>query len=226
MAEGELGAVFRALAKDAAEAAEKASESIAKVAEQTANIEERNVAEILDADAKAADRITATGGKGASETVGAGTRPVPAGPPWPVADDVQGAARGKTLNPPNARHTVAGARSGMVGRRNSVVLRGNEDAMRDDIAQIAAGNARWDGPTSRYEINGRTYGVEPTGTVYPDSGPGIAKLDRNEYAALTEIAKAGGDPAKVPAFTRDPRFINNPDAIAKAKAIYDGTYQG
>ncbi|MEV6846533.1 hypothetical protein [Actinoplanes sp. NPDC051411] len=68
--------------------------------------------------------------------------------------------------------------------------------------------------------------MEPGGTVYPDSGPGIVKLDRNEYAALTEIAKAGGDPAKVPAFTRDPRFIHNPDAIARAKAIYDGTYQG
>ena len=225
MADGELGAVFRGLAKDAAEAAEKASESIEKVTEQTANIEERNVSEILDADAKAADRITAAGNKGTSEAAGAGTRPVPAGPPWPVADGVDGAARGKTLNPPNARHTVAGARSGMVRPNNSVVLRGNEDAMRDDVAQIAAGNARWNKDTSRYEINGRTYGVEPSGTVYPDSGPGIVKLDRNEYAALTEIAKAGGDLAKVPAFTYDPRFVNNPDAIAKAKAIYDGTYQ-
>jgi hypothetical protein len=96
--------------------------------------------------------------------------------------------------------------------------------MRDDVAQIAAGNARWDKATNRYEINGRMYGVEPGGTVYPDSGPGIAKLDRNEYAALTEIAKAGGDPTKAAAFTHDPRFINNPDAIAKA--IYNGTYQG
>jgi hypothetical protein len=226
MADGELGAVFRALAKDAAEAAEHASESIAKVTEHTANIEERNLSEILEADAKAADRITSAGNKGTSEGAGAGTRPVPAGPPWPVADDVDGAARGKTLNPPNARHTVAGARSGMVRPSNSVVLRGNEDAMRDDVAQIAAGNARWNPATNRYEINGRSYGVEPSGTVFPDSGPGIVKLDRNEYAAMTAIAKADGDPAKVPAFTRDPRFINNPDAIAKAKAIYDGTYQG
>jgi hypothetical protein len=226
MADGELSAVFRALAKDAAEAAKNAAESIAKVTEQTANIEERNVAAILEADAKAADRITAAGKKGTSKAPGAQVRPVPTGPPWPVADDVEGAARGKMLNPPNARHTVAGARSGMVRPSNSVVLRGNEDAMRDDVAQIAAGNARWDKTINRYEINGRTYGVEPGGTVYPDSGPGIVKLDRNEYAALSAISRAGGDPAKVPAFTRDPRFINNPDAIATAKAIYDGTYQG
>ena len=66
---------------------------------------------MFDADATAADRITTAGNNGRLETAGAGTRPVPAGPPWPVAD-------------------------------------------------------------------------------------------------------------------YDPRFVNNPDAIAKAKAIYDGTYQG
>jgi hypothetical protein len=226
MADGELGAVFRALAKDAAEAAEKAAKSIARVTETTAETEERNVAEMLGTDAKAAEQITAAGKKGTADAAGAGARPVPAGPPWPVAEGVDGAARGKTLNPPNARHTVAGARSGMVRPDNTVVLRGNEDAMGNDVAQIAAGNARWNPATNRYEINGRSYGVEANGTVFPDSGPGLVKLDRNEYAALTEIAKAGGDPAKVPAFQHNPRFTNNPDAIAKAKAIYDGTYEG
>jgi hypothetical protein len=207
MADGELGAVFRALAKDAAEAAERASESIAKVTEQTANIEERNAAEILDADAKAADRITAAGKKGTPDTEAAGTRPVPAGPPWPVADGVEGAARGKTLNPPNARDTVAGARSGMVRPNNSVVLRGNEDAMRDDVAQIAAGNARWDKATNRYEINGRTYGVEPGGTVYPDSVPGIAKLDRNEGVLAHHSGRHANQGARVRRGGRRPRGL-------------------
>ena len=84
--------------------------------------------------------------------------------------------------------------------------------------------ARWNPETQRYEINGRSYGVEPSGTVFPDSGTGVVKLDRNEYAALVEIARAGGDPSRAPALTRDPRFVNNPGAVAKAKAIYDGTY--
>lgn len=92
------------------------------------------------------------------------------------------------------------------------------------MRQIAAGNATWLPRTQRYEVNGRSYGVEQSGTVFPDSGAGIAKLDRNEYAALKEIAKANGDLSKVPAFSKDPRFVNNPQAIAKAKAIYDGTY--
>ena len=63
MAEGELGAVFRALARDAAEAARKIAESAAKLAERTAEIEETNLAALAKTDAKAADAITAAGKK-------------------------------------------------------------------------------------------------------------------------------------------------------------------
>jgi hypothetical protein len=146
-------------------------------------------------------------------------------PPWPVADEVQGSAHGKSLSPPHPRHTIEGARNGMIRPKNSVFLRGFEADINKDVAQIAEGKARWNPQTNRYEINGRSYGVEPSGRVYPDSGVGIVNLDRNEYAALKALAKAGGDPAKVPAFSRDPRFINNPGAIEKAKAIYDGSYK-
>ncbi|MEW1909444.1 hypothetical protein AB0442_13460 [Kitasatospora sp. NPDC085895] len=149
---------------------------------------------------------------------------VPSGPPWPAKDGIPGAARGKSLNPPHKRHTLSGVRNGQVKAENSVILRGHEKDVHDDVAQIAAGNARWNAQTQRYEINGRTYGVEPHGTVFPDSGKGIVNMDRNEYAALKEIAKAGGDPSKVPAFTRDPRFRDNPQAIAKALAVYNGTH--
>ena len=148
----------------------------------------------------------------------------PPGPPWPARDDMRGPARGKDLNPPNNRHTVAGAKHGPIRPDNSVILPGSESAIRDDIAQIAAGNAQWRPESNRYEVNGRTYGVEPSGTVFPDSGPGIVKLDRNEYAALKEIARADGDVSSVRVFARDPRFLQHPEAIAKAKSIYDGTY--
>jgi hypothetical protein len=79
--------------------------------------------------------------------------------------------------------------------------------------------------TQLYEIRGRSYGVEPNGTVYPVSGTGMVKLDRNEYAALKEIVRAGGDLSAAPQLSRNPRFVDNPEAVAKAKAIYDGTYQ-
>lgn len=145
-------------------------------------------------------------------------------PPWPVAPGVPGPARGKNLKPPNPRHTIAGAKTGEVKKDNSVYLRGYERVGRDDTRQIAAGRARWDPDTQYYEINDRMYTVKGSGRVYPISGMGIVELDRNEYAALQEIAKVDGDLSKVHAFSTYPRFINNPQAIAKAKAVYEGTY--
>ncbi|WP_433719263.1 WXG100 family type VII secretion target [Actinoplanes sp. CA-051413] len=174
------------------------------------------------ADASAGKGEQGTGAGSAGSSSGAAVPPP--GPPWPVRDDVTGAARGKDLKPPNKRHTVTGAAHGEVRGDNSVILRGNESLIRDDIAQIAAGHAEWLPEINRYEINGRTYGIEQSGTVFPDSGPGIVKLDRNEFAALKEIARAGGDVDSVRVFTRDPRYVSHPEAIAKAKSIYDGTY--
>ncbi|MGN5379966.1 hypothetical protein ACQ4WX_30395 [Streptomyces lasalocidi] len=127
---------------------------------------------------------------------------------------------------PNARHTVSGAaHSGKnILEANSVILRGYEQQVNQDIADIAAGRGTWDDQTSRYEVNGRTYGVEPTGRMFPDSGPGIAKLDRNEYAALQQISKAKGDISAAPQLAHAPRFVNNPQAVQKALDIYNGTY--
>lgn len=129
------------------------------------------------------------------------------------------------LNPPNRRHTITGARNGMVQEDNTVYLRGYEDAAARDVQGIAAGRAVWNPENQRYEISGRSYGVEPNGTTFPDSGDGMVKLDRNEYAALKEIARAGGDLSAAPQLSRNPRFTDNPEAVAKAKAIYDGTYR-
>ncbi|MBC3844449.1 hypothetical protein GXW82_42905 [Streptacidiphilus sp. 4-A2] len=145
------------------------------------------------------------------------------GASWPVRDDVAGPAGGKTLRPPNARHTVAGAKSGEVKAENSVILRGQGGEINDDIAQIADGRATFDGATNNYGINGRLYRVEPSGTVYPVSGPGIVQLDRNEYAALQGIAKSGGDMDRfASSFGRNPRFT--PQIVQKALAVYEGRY--
>ncbi|MBL1106902.1 hypothetical protein JK361_20220 [Streptomyces sp. 5-8] len=144
--------------------------------------------------------------------------------PWPVVNGVNGPAAGKSLLPPNPRHTVSGAGSGEIKEVNSVFLRGYERHANQDVADIAAGNATWRAQISRYQINGRTYEVEPSGRVFPDSGEGIVKLDRNEYAALQQIVKAKGDISAAPQLTRAPRFVNNPQAVQKALDIYNGTY--
>ncbi|WP_344402828.1 hypothetical protein [Streptomyces longisporus] len=155
---------------------------------------------------------------------GAGAGAGPGKGPWPAGSGIDGPAAGKDLKPPHPRHTISGAGSGEVKEANSVVLRGYEQDINQDVADIAAGRATWDGNSSRYEINGRTYGVEDTGRVFPDSGKGIVKLDRNEYAALQQIVKAKGDLSAAPQLTRNPRFTNNPGVVQKALAVYNGTY--
>ena len=144
--------------------------------------------------------------------------------PWPVVDGVKGPAAGRSLRYPNPRHTVSGAAHGEIKKANSVILRGYEQQVNQDLADIAAGKGTWREKLSRYEVNGRLYEVEPSGKVFPDSGKGIVKLDRNEYAALQQVSKAKGDISTAPQLTRDPRFTNNPGIVKKALDIYNGTY--
>ncbi|KDN79995.1 hypothetical protein DF19_23165 [Streptomyces olindensis] len=59
----------------------------------------------------------------------------------------------------------------------------------------------------------------------PAPDPGLAQLDRIEYAALKEIARNKGDVGKSQQLRRDPKFVDNPAKVDKAKAIYDGTYR-
>jgi hypothetical protein len=220
MAEGELGAVFRGLAKDAAAAGRNAAESVAKFAEKTAEIEEKNVAELAAADARAAERLQAALRNAGKDAESAGGAPGP----WPVSEGVPGPAKGQQLTAPNKRHTIAGAKSGETKGENTVTLRGFENTLKEDTQQIAEGRATFDPDTQLYEVNGRSYRVKNGGTVFPVSGTGFVQLNRTEYAALQSIARAGGDVSAVREFQYNPAFRNNPDAIAKAKAIYDGTY--
>lgn len=117
-----------------------------------------------------------------------------------VADDAAEAARravpgpaGKIpLKPPHPRHNLDSIRPKNPSKEvNTVVLPGTD--VQKDLDDIAAGRATWDPNRQRYEVNGRTYAVEPTGTVFPEAGPGLVQLNRAEYGALKEYIAAGGD---------------------------------
>ncbi|MES5821532.1 PrsW family glutamic-type intramembrane protease [Streptomyces sp. RG80] len=163
-----------------------------------------------------------SGGSGPSAS-GGGTPGAASGKgPWQAGDKIEGPARGKQLRFPNSRHTVSGSGSGMVRERNSVIMRGHEREVAQDIEGIAAGRAEWINKLSRYKINGRTYGIEDNGTVFPGSGPNIVNLNRIEYGALKEIVRARGNLSAAPRLTRDPKFIENPEAVEKALKIYNG----
>jgi len=172
---------------------------------------------------------TALGGNSTamrSSTPGSGaTGSGPGKGPWPTGGNLVGPAANKSLKFPNARHTVSGSASGEIKAANSVILRGHEQDIAKDISNIAAGKATFNEKTQHYEINGRSYAVEGSGTVYPVKGAGIVELDRNEYAALQQVAKAKGDISAAPQLTRNPRFTNNPGIVEKALEIYNGTYR-
>jgi len=61
------------------------------------------------------------------------------------------------------------------------------------LADISAGRGTWNAETNRYEVNGRTYAVESTGTVFPVPGPGLVKLSRSEYKVLKQLIGSDGD---------------------------------
>ncbi|MFI6699748.1 polymorphic toxin-type HINT domain-containing protein [Streptomyces sp. NPDC050509] len=146
---------------------------------------------------------------------------------WQARDDISGPAKGLVLKRPNDRHYLRGVahQKKPQAAKNTVILRGYEKQIDADIKAIAEGKAKLLKDGNRYEVDGRTYGVEDTGRVYPESGPGMVEMDTHEYAALIEVAKYKGDVDASPQLKRNPRFTNHPERVAKAKAIYEGTYK-
>lgn len=108
------------------------------------------------------------------------------------------------LKPPHPRHNLDSIRPKNPSKEiNTVVLPGTNVAK--DLDDIGAGRATWDPDRQRYQVNGRTYAVEPSGTVFPETGPGLAQLNRAEYGALKEYIAAGGDIEKArAAMARNP----------------------
>ncbi|MEV0650969.1 hypothetical protein AB0I28_37530 [Phytomonospora sp. NPDC050363] len=79
----------------------------------------------------------------------------------------------------------------VVGAENTVVLPWVD--AKKDLQDIKDGKAVWNPQTSRYEVNGRIYGFEPNGTLFPATGDGFEKLNRGEYKALQTIIGSKGD---------------------------------
>jgi hypothetical protein len=135
------------------------------------------------------------------------------GSPAEGAGPIRGPAAKIPLKRPNNRHNLNNIRPTSPAKdKNTVVLPGTDVA--GDLADISAGRAKWVEETSRYEINGRTYAVESTGTVFPDSGPGLVNLSRSEYKVLKQLIGSAGDlGAAQEALRRDPS-ISDTDWLA------------
>ncbi|WP_274916960.1 WXG100 family type VII secretion target [Streptomyces sp. WZ-12] len=144
---------------------------------------------------------------------------------WPAGEHVPGPARGKTIKAPADRHFWGGVKRGPAKDSNTVVLPGYNQAVKDDIGEIASGKAAWNQKTQAYDINGRSYKVESSGTVFPVSGSGLVNLSRAEYGALGAIMRADGDLTQCEKFFANAKqFKDEPHAVQVAIDLYR-TYQ-
>jgi hypothetical protein len=95
------------------------------------------------------------------------------------------------------------------------------------LDDIAAGRATWNAERNCYEVNGRSYGVEASGTVYPISGPGFVNLSRSEYKVLKQMIASEGDlNAAREALRRDPSVGEGDWKAALNVFKYHNSYKG
>ncbi|HEX8434709.1 hypothetical protein [Archangium sp.] len=117
---------------------------------------------------------------------------------------------------PNAkRHKIQSVRysSSAAKEKNSVVEPG---LIAEDMKVIEAGLALVEG--DRLTVNGRTYGIEPGGTLFPIEGPGIHTLSRSEFKALGVLNEFGdGTERATKIFAHDPALT--PEAVERARSI-------
>lgn len=139
----------------------------------------------------------------------------------PVDPNVPGPAGKVQLRPPNDRHNLNRIKpNSRPKKENTIVLPETRDAVRQDLADIQAGNARWDPATNSYVTDsGRRYKVESNGTVFPVDGPGFVQLNRPEYKALQALIAHNGDvDAARASVSRDPSIP--PESFDKAGEVY------
>ena len=147
-------------------------------------------------------------------------------PKEPTPEPATGPAGKVPLKPPNNRHNLNSVRPNSPSKaRNTIVLPGTDVAK--DLDDIAAGRAKWDPDRNCYEVNGRSYGVEGTGTVYPISGPGFVNLSRSEYKILKQLIAADGDINTArEALRRDPSVSDADWAAALEVFKHHKSYKG
>jgi hypothetical protein len=142
-------------------------------------------------------------------------------PPATPNPNVAGPAGKIALRPPSDRHQLNRVSPKAPAKaENTIILPETRDAVRQDIANIQAGNARWDPDTNSYVTeSGRRYKVESNGTVFPVDGPGFVQLNRPEYKALQALIKHNGDvEAAKASVARDPSIP--PESFDKAGDVY------
>ncbi|MFI5781108.1 hypothetical protein [Nocardia sp. NPDC051570] len=211
-----IGGIFGGGKKKAAEEAERAKKAAAEEADRRAATEE------VERQKQAAREAGKRKAEEAEVEKNKDSPPPKKEESWKGGDDIPGPAKGKDLKYPNRRrHDMSQMRKGRADEKNTVIPPETAQAVREDIAKIAEGKAEFDGKTGAYTVNGRSYGVEANGRVYPMSGPGLIEMSRTEYRALQDIINSNGDMVRLEKiFGNAPQYRDNLDAVLKAWELY------
>ncbi|WP_305787352.1 hypothetical protein [Symbioplanes lichenis] len=139
---------------------------------------------------------------------------------------VAGPAAKIPLKPPHPRHNLNSIRPKHPPKdKNTIVLPGTD--VSGDLADISTGRATWQPESNTYEVNGRSYKVESSGTVFPVSGPGLVNLNRYEYRALQQLIGADGNvSAAREALRRDPNVGDSEVTMALEVFRHHKSYRG
>lgn len=116
-----------------------------------------------------------------------------------------------------SRHAIDGIGKRSPAKRNNSVVDASVDLVREtelirDGYGDSLGNNRW-------RINGRIYVREGTekGTLFPESGPSVQVLTRNEYKALVLLIRYDGYTVETATeFRNTPGMTGDVIAVARA----------
>jgi uncharacterized protein YukE len=100
-----------------------------------------------------------------------------------------GAAPLPQARTPNARHNLTRVTTRTTKKAKNTVI-GPDVDVNADVEAIRAGNYTRQG--NDIVVNGRTYQMESSGTLFPVSGPGFYPLDRMSFMALGILNEEGG----------------------------------
>ncbi len=190
--------VGRTLSKDAGEAVEKmyrdAGQGVEDVVKRIQSVDDETARKFLDAAERVGkdDAGRAARGEAESAADSFGKQKLKAllnGDKWPPEG-----APGIEARAPNDRHLLNRITPKMPKKPENSVILPHVD-VRADVDAINLGQAERVG--SDFKVNGRTYGIESNGTLFPRSGEGIVQMDRGSYWALQTMIHFGSDPERL-----------------------------
>jgi len=118
------------------------------------------------------------------------------------------------------RHAIDGIGKRSPAKRRNSVVEASVDMVREtDLIRDGYGDSLGN---NRWRINGRVYVREGTekGTLYPESGPGVQVLSRNEYKALVLLIRYAGYTVEAETELRNTPGMTD-EVIAVARAWFD-----